>query len=130
MAASFLTPLIKRPDGPWVLRNAATGALVASVVEAAFERTARNRGLLGRDRLAQGHALVLAPCNSIHTFFMRFAIDVAFVDRDGQVLRIKASVRPWRLAVTLRAFAVVELAAGELMRAKIQRGDRLLLAHE
>ena len=130
MAASFLTPLIQRPDGPWLLRNAANSALVASVVEPAFERKARNRGLLGRDGLAEGHALILAPCNSIHTFFMRFAIDVAFVDRDGRVLRTKTSVRPWRLAFTLRAFAVVELAAGELIRAGIQRGDRLLLARD
>ena len=130
MATSFLTPLIKRPDGPWLLRNATNGALVANVVEPAFERKARNRGLLGRDALAKGHALILAPCNSIHTFFMRFAIDVMFVDREGQVLRTKTSIRPWRLAFTFRAFAVVELAAGELIRAKIQRGDRLLLARE
>ena len=130
MAVSFLTPLIKHPDGQWFLRNAANSALVASVVEPALERTARNRGLLGRDGLAEGHALILAPCNSIHTFFMRFAIDVAFVDRDGKVLRTKTSVPPWRLAFTLRAFAVVELAGGELSRARIQRGDRLLLARD
>jgi uncharacterized protein len=59
---------------------------------------------------------------------MQFAIDVAFVDRDGQVLRLKTSVRPWRLAFALGAFAVVELGAGELRRANTQRGDRLLVA--
>ena len=128
MADSFLTPLIKSPDGPWSLRNASNGALVAGVVETAFERTARNRGLLGRGGLGEGHALILAPCNSIHTFFMQFAIDVAFVDRSGQVLRMKTAVRPWRLAFALGAFAVVELAAGELRRARIQPGDRLLVA--
>jgi uncharacterized membrane protein (UPF0127 family) len=128
VAASFLTPLIKSPDGPWSLRNARNGELIAGVVETAFERKARNRGLLGRPGLAEGHALILAPCNSIHTFFMQFAIDVAFVDRDGQVLRLKTSVRPWRLAFALGAFAVVELGAGELRRANTQRGDRLLVA--
>ena len=121
---------VRRNAPPGRLMNARTGQAVADAAELALTSASRRRGLLGRDRLDPGAALVIAPCNSIHTFFMRFAIDVAFVDRDGQVLRIKATVRPWRLAVTLRAFAVVELAAGELMRAKIQCGDRLLLARE
>jgi uncharacterized membrane protein (UPF0127 family) len=130
VAASFLTPIIKSPGGPWRLFDARNGALVAAVVEAAFERKARNRGLLGRAGLADGHALVLAPCSSIHTFFMQFAIDVAFVDRDGYILKIKEKVRPWRLAVSPGAFAVVELAAGALARAAAERGDRLFLSRE
>ena len=130
MAASFLTSIINGPDGPWLLRNQRNGAVLADVVETAFERDARNRGLLGRDGLARGHVLVLAPCNSIHTFFMRFAIDVAFVDRDGQVLAVREALRPWRLALELRAFAVFELAAGALALTNTRRGDRLFLARE
>ena len=103
---------------------------MARSVETAFDRKDRNRGLLGRTSLADDSALILAPCNSIHTFFMQFAIDVAFVDRDGTVLRARAAIAPWRIQAALRAFAVVELAAGVLQRSDTRVGDRLFLAAE
>ncbi len=61
---------------------------------------------------------------------MKFAIDVAFVDRDGRILRARQSVRPWRIQAAFRAFAVVELAAGVLERSDTRTGDRLFLADE
>ena len=79
----------------------ATRAISASSRSASRPRSTaqtRNRGLLGRSSLAAGYALILAPCSSIHTFFMQFAIDVVFVDRDGLVLRARPAVRPWRIA--------------------------------
>jgi uncharacterized membrane protein (UPF0127 family) len=103
---------------------------VARTIETAFDSPTRNKGLLGRTHLAEHAALILAPCSSIHTFFMRFAIDVAFVDRGGTIIRLRSAVRPWRIQIAVRAFAVVELAAGALARADTQAGDRLFLAPE
>jgi uncharacterized membrane protein (UPF0127 family) len=73
-------------------------------------------------------ALIIAPCNSIHTFFMRFAIDVVFVARDGRVVHVSRAVPAWRLRLALRAFAVVELAAHSLERSETRDGDPLSLA--
>ena len=130
MPASFLSPVLATPTAPWILRNARSERVVARCVETAFDRRDRNRGLLGRASLAADSALILAPCNSIHTFFMQFAIDVAFVDRNGQVIRARAAIAPWRIQAALRAFAVVELAAGVLQRSDTRVGDRLFLAAE
>jgi uncharacterized membrane protein (UPF0127 family) len=125
---SFLDPILTTPNAPWILRNARHEHVVARMVETAFDRKARNRGLLGRSSLPDDRALILAPCNSIHTFFMRFAIDVAFVDRDGHVRRARQSLQPWRIQTAFRAFAVVELASGALERSDTRVGDRLYLA--
>src|SRR5215212_10590705 len=112
MDAGFLAPLVNRRHERFSLRNATTGQVVASCLEPALDSQARRRGLLGRDGLPDGTALVIAPSNSIHTFFMRFAIDVVFVRRDGQVTKVRCAVPARRLAASARAFAVVEMAAG------------------
>jgi uncharacterized protein len=104
-----------------------TGRALASAVEIAETSERRRRGLLGRDSLDPSAALIIAPCVSIHTFFMRFPIDVVFVDRDGRVLKIAADVKAWRIAAAFRAFAVVELNAGAARRAELVAGDRLVL---
>ncbi len=130
MAASFLHPILAKPSGPWVLRNGRHQRVVARLIETAFESHSRNRGLLGRSGLSADSALILAPCSSIHTLFMRFAIDVAFVDRSGRIVRARRALKPWRLQAALRAFAVVELASGALDRSDTRVGDLLYLAAE
>ena len=130
MAASFLNPLIADPGAPWILRNARHGGIVARAIETAFDSPTRNRGLLGRSGLADDQALILAPCSSIHTFFMQFAIDVAFMDRDGVVLRVRQALGPWRVQIAFRAFAVIEFASGRLDRSDTRAGDRLYVAAE
>jgi uncharacterized membrane protein (UPF0127 family) len=125
---TFLSPLLERPDPGWTLVNAKTGAAIATSIETAFDSKTRNKGLLGRDGLPSGSALILAPCSSIHTFFMRFAIDVLFVDRRGVVLRSASNLGPWRIALSLRAFAVIEMPAGTLTTANTRRGDTVELA--
>ncbi len=111
----------------YTLLNAAGGAVVADVVVAALTRRTRNRGLLGRDHLAAGHALILAPCWTVHTWFMQFPIDVIFVKRNGLVVKTCAAVPPRRLLVGWGAYATVELAAGALERTPVRTGDRLEL---
>lgn len=111
MSGHFLHDLLRDPDAPWKLRNVSTDAVVASTLLPAFDRRRRNEGLLGRDALGPGVALILAPCSGVHTWFMRFPIDIVFVARGGRVLKVRRSVAPWRLAARPGAFAVIELAA-------------------
>jgi uncharacterized protein len=73
---------------------------------------ARMRGLLGRTELPRGEGILLRPCGSIHTFFMRFPIDVVFVDREGKVVGVERDLKPWRTARRRGAKAVLELTAG------------------
>ena len=105
------------------LRNQRTGLQVAAALEPAFDSASRKRGLLGRDGLPPGHAMVIAPCNVVHTFFMRFAIDVLIVTRRGLVVKAAAAVPARRLVGAWGGFAVFELAAGELALSATRKGD-------
>ena len=96
---------------------------LASRVEIAVSRRARRRGLLGRMRLDANAALILVPCAAIHTMFMRFPIDVIFVNREGRAVRIVSRMRPWRIAFCMAARGVIELAAGTVERRDIRVGD-------
>lgn len=125
----FLRPLLSRSTGPaWSLRRTADGLVLASAVELARDSASRNRGLLGRDGLPADTALVIAPCSAVHTFGMRFRIDVIFTARDGRVVKIAHDVGPRRLAIAWGAFAAIEMAAGEARRHGINVGDRLEVA--
>ena len=110
------------------LMNGRTGAAVADAVELADTRATRRRGLLGRDGLGPSAALILTPCAAVHTAFMRFVIDVVFIDRDGRALKIVSELAPWRIAWSPRAHAVVVLAGGRLRSCDVAVGDRLYLA--
>ncbi|MBP7569570.1 MAG: DUF192 domain-containing protein [Acidobacteria bacterium] len=107
------------------MANRTRGTVVGEEVEAAFDSAARKRGLLGREGLPAGVAMVIAPCGAVHTWFMRFSIDVVFAARDGRVLKVRPNVAPWRLAVGLRAFAAIEGAVGMIERSGTQTGDVL-----
>jgi uncharacterized protein len=85
-------------------------------------------GLLGRRFLPPGEGILIRPASSVHTFFMRFPIDVVFLDKRGVVIGIRNNVPPWRAAFARRARSVLELAAGESARAGIQVGDELVAA--
>mgnify|MGYP003375519138 CR=1 FL=1 len=111
--------------GRFGLRLTRTSALLASAAELAGDSRTRRRGLLGRARLEPGEALVIAPTQGIHTFGMRFAIDVVFVDRRGRVVAIADAVPPWRCRFSWRAFAAVELPAGSCRAAGLVAGDEL-----
>ena len=128
MKAHFLRPLLKAEGGPFRLVNQRTGLPVATTLEPAFDSATRKRGLLGRDSLAPGHALIIAPSNMVHTFFMRFPIDILFATRDGRVVKASPNVPARRIVGTLRGFAVIELAAGELARSQTVAGDRIAVA--
>jgi uncharacterized membrane protein (UPF0127 family) len=85
----------------------------------------RMRGLLGRKNLDSGDGILIRPAPAIHTWFMRFAIDAVFLDRELNVLSVRPGLRPWRMASQRGARAVLELPAGEAERRGIEPGNRL-----
>jgi uncharacterized protein len=124
----FLAPLVGDARAGVRLVNQRNGCILADVVLPAFDSTSRRKGLLSRDSFADGHALVIAPTNAIHTWFMRFAIDIAFVARDGRVLKTRAAMPPWRITAALGAYAAIEMPAGTLERSSTACGDMLTMA--
>ena len=118
-----MSPALKSPGRSFSLVNERTGIPVVSDLEIAIDSAARRKGLLGRDALAETTGIVIAPTNAVHTFFMRFPIDIVFVTRAGRVLKVRHCVPARRLAIALRAFAVVELAAGCAARQELRPGD-------
>ena len=110
-----------------ILRRA-DGAVVCERCTLADSPLTRLRGLLGRDGLDPGEGLLLRPASSIHTFFMRFPIDVVFLDRALVVVAVADRIEPWRAASQRGAKAVLELPAGESSRRGISVGDQLTLA--
>jgi uncharacterized membrane protein (UPF0127 family) len=127
LASSFLSPLRQADPHTFMLRNERTHQVVAAAIETAFDSSTRRKGLLGRDGLAADEALILAPCSAIHTFFMKFAIDVAYVDRHGIVVKARHHIAPWRMSAARGALAAIELREGTLERTHTRRGDRLRL---
>ena len=124
--ATFLDPLLRDPDTSCELVNSRTGDLVAHEVRTAFDSATRRKGLLGLDGMPTGSALIIAPCSAIHTWFMRFAIDVVFVAKDGRVLKVRERLTPWRMSGALSAHAVVEMPSGSVSRGT-RKGDHLVL---
>ena len=104
---------------------AIAGRVVVPRIRAATGLRERFLGLMGRAPPGPGAGLWLSPCKSIHTCFMRFAIDVVFLDPNGTVLRVVRNVRPWRLAwAPPGTRSVVELESGWLPTDAVQVGAR------
>lgn len=124
---SFLAPLVRQPDRAFVLRNTRTGGAVVTSIEPAFESRTRKKGLLGRTSLPVDRAIAIAPCNAVHTFFMKFPIDVMFVNRDGTVRRVVHGLRPFRIAASAASHCVIETAAGVIAASGTRPSDTLTL---
>jgi uncharacterized membrane protein (UPF0127 family) len=105
--------------------NRVEGGVVCERCTVAATPFARMRGLLGRSELPPGEGMLLRPAGSVHTAFMRFPIDVVFLDGERRVVRIVPALRPWRFASARRADAVLELGAGECARVGLREGDVL-----
>jgi len=88
----------------------------------------RLRGLLGRRALTPGTGLLLEPCASVHTLFLRQTIEVVFLGADGAILRVVPALRPWRHATCRGARSVLELPPGTCAQLGVGAGDLLLVA--
>jgi len=105
----------------------AEGRVICPALSVADTAPSRMKGLLGRRSLDSGEGLLLRPAGSVHTAFMRFPIDVVFLDADLGVLEVRDSVPPWRAVARRGASAVLELPAGEAGRRGIEPGVKLEL---
>lgn len=126
--SSFLSPILRTSPDRFALRNVGTGRTIADHLLTAFDSASRNVGLLRHDSLPDSTALIIAPTSAIHTFFMKFPIDVAFVAKDGRVLKACSTLVPWRMAGAWRAYAVIEMSAGSLARSGTIAGHHLEVA--
>jgi len=105
----------------------AGGTVVCERCEVPESSFGRARGLLGRDGLEAGEGMLIDRAGSVHMFFMRFPIDVVFLDRDRKVVGVRHGLRPWQVAAARRAVAALELPAGAAAEAGIEEGDVLAL---
>lgn len=110
------------------ITNQTRGQLLACNALLAKTYWQRMLGLMGRKSLAQGEGLIIYPCSSVHTHWMRFAIDIIYVNKDNVIVGIDSNLQPWRIGMFYRHIQyVVELPAGTAAGTSTQVGDRLVL---
>lgn len=100
---------------------------MATSVRVARSFLARGRGLMFTSGLDPGSGLLIDPCGSIHMFFMRYPLDVLYVDRDDRVVRAQSAIRQWRIGPLRSRGAkyVIELPVGTIARSHCEIGDKL-----
>ena len=121
-------PSVFRQSGPSTnafvtIRNKTRGTLVAELAEVAGSNAKRSKGLLGRTGLARGEGMWIVPCEAVHTFFMRFPIDLIYLDRKLKVKKVRMGVPAWRISACLTAHSVIELPVGTICNTQTERGD-------
>ena len=111
-----------------VARNVSTNTVIADRVGVAATRAARAVGLLSRNGFEPGEALWIVPSRGVHTWGMRFPIDVLALDETGQVIDCVSNLRPWRVRLPRRGTAgVLELPAGTLAASRTSIGHQVIL---
>lgn len=121
----FAPPRPDVQDGPLRAVNLARASVLATRLEVAASGPTRRKGLLGREGLSPGEGLWIVPCESVHTFFMRFPIDLVYLDRGNRILKVRSAVGAWRMSACFSAHSVLELPAGAIRDTATQRGDTL-----
>jgi uncharacterized protein len=112
-------------DTRFEVANRTRGTRIATQLEVADSASRRSKGLLGRHGLEPGAGLWIVPCESVHTFFMKFAIDLVYLDRKNRVKKVRSAVVPWRLSACLSAHSVIELPAGTVLSTQTRVGDEI-----
>lgn len=107
------------------ITNSTRGTMLAERAEIAATSARRNIGLLRHKNLPDGEGLWIVPCEGVHTFFMKFPIDVVYLDRKRRVVKVRPNLAPWRISLCLSAHSVLELPAGKAAAAGTRRGDQL-----
>ena len=106
--------------------NITTGEVIADKVRIARDFKSRSIGLLNRTSLGDGEALLIRPCPSVHTLFMKFHIDVLFLSKEGKIVKIVHSLKPWRLSgCLLSCLMVLELPPGKIAKTTIKLGNSI-----
>lgn len=125
-ALSALADALQSSNQPRiVIRNRTRSTELADQAELAHSGAKRSKGLLGRASLEHGEGLWIVPCESVHTFFMQFPIDLIYLDRKLRIKKVRDCVVPWRVSACLSAHSVIELPAGTIRTSRTERGDFL-----
>jgi hypothetical protein len=111
------------PQARLQVLNLTRRTVLATQLAKAHTGVTRRKGLLGREALLPGEGLWIAPCESVHTFFMRFPIDLVYLDRKLKVKKVRHSVAAWRMSACFAAYSVLELPAGTAEAARTECGD-------
>ena len=109
------------------VRNQSRGSVLGRAVDVADTSSKRRTGLLKHERLDDGTGLWIVPCESVHTFFMKFPIDLVYLDKQRKVRKVRNAVPPWRLSACFAAHSVLELPAGTAAETGTQVGDELAI---
>jgi hypothetical protein len=111
-----------------VARNLDSGTVIAQKVTVAERRLDRAVGLLSRSHLDAGEGLLIVPCRGVHTWWMRFTIDIVALDAEGRVIDAVSSLKPWRVRLPRQGgVSVLELPEGTLLSSQTQVGHRVQL---
>ena len=109
------------------VENRTRAILLGDAIEVADTSSKRRTGLLKHAGLARGQGIWIVPCEAVHTFGMKFSIDVLFLNKKRKVLKIREDMGRRRIALCLRAHSVLELPAGTIAATGTQPGDELEL---
>ena len=109
------------------VKNLTRGTSIGEGIDSAESSAERRTGLLKHKKLDDGAGLWIVPCEAVHTFFMKFPIDLIYLDRRHRVRGIVRELRPWRLSMCLPAHSVLELPTGTIDRTNTQKDDQLEL---
>ncbi len=108
-----------------LVRNQTRSTVLADAGDIADTSAKRRTGLLKHERLAKGEGLWIVPCESVHTFFMKFPIDLVYLDRKKIVRKVRRAVPPWRLSACFAAHSILELPAGAIDATGTAVGDEI-----
>jgi uncharacterized protein len=112
------------------VRNLTRNTVLGDRIEIAETSAARRTGLLKHTGLAAGEGLWIVPCASVHTFFMKFPIDLVYLDRHQRVRKVRHAVGPWKLSACLSARTILELAPGTAQASGTKAGDQLTIERQ
>ena len=107
------------------VRNQTRDRGLAAAAGVADSSAERRTGLLKHTSLEEGDGLWIVPCEAVHTFWMKFPIDVVYLDRQRRVVKVRGRMAPWRMSGCWRAHSVLELPAGLAERTGTSPGDQL-----
>jgi hypothetical protein len=119
-----------RQDARLLVTNLTRNTQIAINLEVAASGPKRSKGLLGRTGLGGGGGLWIIPCEAVHTFFMKFPIDLIYLDRKLRVKKIRHGVRAWRISGCLSAHSVLELPVGTIRDSRTECGDSLEIVEQ
>ncbi len=111
---------------PLIVKNTTRSRILVSSGKIANTFFTRFKGLMGSAPLEKGEGLLISPSNSVHTHFMRYPLDILYIDKDHRVVAMDESMKPWRLGrIHRQACCVLELPAGVIESTLTQIGDQL-----